>query len=152
MNVRQYIRPDIVASAIAHLSVLAALLVLTEVHPFGGVTAEPITVDIVRLDEVGARSSLIFSCNCHRPMFLQPTRRNSLQVSPRRRRAPRRHRNSSPHLRSRPRSSKSRKPNRLSSRHSHSLNRRPRSSHRHRRRNLRRHHRLATPRQSLTSL
>src|SRR6516165_4026215 len=55
MNVRQYIRPDIVASAIAHLSVLAALLVLTEVHPFGGVTAEPITVDIVRLDEVGAK-------------------------------------------------------------------------------------------------
>jgi hypothetical protein len=55
MKVRQYIRPDIVASAIAHLSVLAALFALTEVHPFGGVTAEPITVDIVRLDEVGTK-------------------------------------------------------------------------------------------------
>ena len=34
---------------------LAAFFVLTEVHPFGGVTAEPITVDIVRLDEVGTK-------------------------------------------------------------------------------------------------
>ena len=55
MKVRQYIRPDFVASAIAHLSVLAALFALSEVHPFGGVTAEPITVDIVRLDEVGTK-------------------------------------------------------------------------------------------------
>jgi outer membrane biosynthesis protein TonB len=55
MKVRQYIRPDFVASAIAHVSVLTALFVLTEVHPFGHVTAEPITVDIVRLDEVGTK-------------------------------------------------------------------------------------------------
>jgi len=55
MNVRQYIRPDIAASAIAHLSVLALVFVFAEVHPFGVVTAEPITVDIVRLDEIGTK-------------------------------------------------------------------------------------------------
>jgi len=55
MNVRQYIRPDIAASAIAHLSVLALVFVFTEVHPFGTVTAEPITVDIVRVDEIGTK-------------------------------------------------------------------------------------------------
>jgi outer membrane biosynthesis protein TonB len=55
MNVRQYIRPDIAASAIAHLSVLALVFVFTEVHPFGVVTAEPITVDIVRADEIGTK-------------------------------------------------------------------------------------------------
>jgi hypothetical protein len=53
MNVRQYIRADIAASAIAHLSVLLLVFVFTEVHPFGVVTAEPIAVDIVRLDEIG---------------------------------------------------------------------------------------------------
>jgi type IV secretory pathway VirB10-like protein len=55
MNVRQYIRPDITASAIAHLSVVALVFLFTEVHPFGAVTAEPITVDIVRLDEIGSK-------------------------------------------------------------------------------------------------
>jgi hypothetical protein len=55
MNVRQYIRPDIAVSAIAHLSVLALVFVFTEVHPFGTVTAEPIAVDIVRLDEIGTK-------------------------------------------------------------------------------------------------
>jgi hypothetical protein len=55
MNVRQYIRPDIAASAIAHLSVLALVFVFTEVHPFGTVTAEPITVDIVRVDEIATK-------------------------------------------------------------------------------------------------
>jgi len=55
MNVRQYIRPDIAASAIAHISVLALVFVFTEVHPFGTVTAEPIAVDIVRLDEIGTK-------------------------------------------------------------------------------------------------
>jgi hypothetical protein len=55
MRVRQYIRPDITASAIAHLSVLALVFVFTEVHPFGVVTAEPIAVDIVRSDEIGTK-------------------------------------------------------------------------------------------------
>jgi hypothetical protein len=49
---RQIIRTGIAASAIAHLSVLMLVLFFTEVHPFGSVTAEPITVDLVPSDEV----------------------------------------------------------------------------------------------------
>src|SRR5580704_426800 len=52
MEVRQFIRPDIAVSAIAHLSALALVVLLTEVHPFGSVTAEPIAVDLVTSDEV----------------------------------------------------------------------------------------------------
>jgi hypothetical protein len=52
MEVRQYIRPDVAASAIAHLSVLGLVFFLSEVHPFGSVTAEPITVDIVTADQL----------------------------------------------------------------------------------------------------
>src|SRR5207244_6795997 len=48
----RFIRTDITASAIAHLSVLALIFLFTEVHPFGVVTAEPIAVDIVTPDEV----------------------------------------------------------------------------------------------------
>jgi hypothetical protein len=49
---RQIIRTGFTASAIAHLSVLLLVLFFTEVHPFGSVTAEPITVDLVPSDEV----------------------------------------------------------------------------------------------------
>jgi hypothetical protein len=52
MEVRQFIRPDIAASAIAHLSVLGLVIFFTEVHPFASVTAEPITVDIVTADQL----------------------------------------------------------------------------------------------------
>jgi hypothetical protein len=52
MEVRQFIRPDIAVSAIAHLSALALVVLLTEVHPFGAVTAEPMAVDLVTSDEV----------------------------------------------------------------------------------------------------
>ena len=55
MELRQFIRTDITASAIAHLSVLALIFLFTEVHPFGAVTAEPIAVDIVTPDEVPAK-------------------------------------------------------------------------------------------------
>jgi len=44
---RLFIRSGIAASAIGHLSILTAVLIFTEVHPYGSVTAEPITVDIV---------------------------------------------------------------------------------------------------------
>jgi hypothetical protein len=44
-------RSGIAASALAHLSFLTMVLVFAEVHPFGSVTAEPITVDIVSPDE-----------------------------------------------------------------------------------------------------
>src|SRR5271163_4343732 len=52
MEVRQFIRPNVAASAIAHLSVLGLVIFFTEVHPFGSVTAEPITVDIVTSDQL----------------------------------------------------------------------------------------------------
>jgi type IV secretory pathway VirB10-like protein len=44
---RRYIRADIAGSAIVHLSIVALLILFTEVHPFGAVPPEPITVDIV---------------------------------------------------------------------------------------------------------
>ena len=57
MELRRFIRTDITASAIAHLSVLALVFLFTEVHPFGVVTAEPIAVDIVTSDEVPTKES-----------------------------------------------------------------------------------------------
>ena len=51
MEPRRFIRSGIAASAIGHLSILTAVLIFTEVHPLGTVTAEPITVDIVSPDE-----------------------------------------------------------------------------------------------------
>jgi hypothetical protein len=48
MRAREIIRSGITASAVAHLSALVLLLLFTEVHPFGAVTAaEPLTVDLV---------------------------------------------------------------------------------------------------------
>jgi len=47
MKPRLVIRTGIAASAIAHLWALMLVLLYTEVHPFGSVTAEQITVDIV---------------------------------------------------------------------------------------------------------
>jgi len=41
----RFIRSGIAVSAIGHLSILTMVLVFAEVHPFGSVTAEPITVD-----------------------------------------------------------------------------------------------------------
>src|SRR6266404_7067279 len=47
----RFIRSGIAASAIGHLSVLTMVLIFAEVHPFGSLTAEPITVDLVSPDE-----------------------------------------------------------------------------------------------------
>jgi hypothetical protein len=47
MNPGRFLRASITASAVAHLSALMLVLFFTEVHPFGSVTTEPITVDIV---------------------------------------------------------------------------------------------------------
>jgi hypothetical protein len=52
MEVRQLIRPDVAVSALAHLSVLALVLLFSEVHGFGTVTAEPIAVDLVTPEEI----------------------------------------------------------------------------------------------------
>ena len=51
-NLRRIIPSDMTASAIAHLSLLALLLLFSEVHPFGAVTAEPIAVDIVAPQDI----------------------------------------------------------------------------------------------------
>jgi outer membrane biosynthesis protein TonB len=47
MDLRRIIPADITASAIAHLSLLTLLLLFSDVHPFGSVTAEEIPVEIV---------------------------------------------------------------------------------------------------------
>jgi hypothetical protein len=52
MNLRQVIQAGVMASAVAHLSILALVVLFSEVHPFGAVTAEPIAVDIVTAEEV----------------------------------------------------------------------------------------------------
>jgi len=54
MKPGQILRTGMTASAIAHLSALLLVLLFTEVHPFGSVTAEPITVDIVSPAEAPA--------------------------------------------------------------------------------------------------
>jgi len=52
---QQAIRTGVTASAIAHLSILALVILFSEVHPFGSVIAEPIAVDIVAPEEVTPR-------------------------------------------------------------------------------------------------
>jgi hypothetical protein len=52
VELRRFIRSGIAASALAHLSVLAGVLIFAEVRPFGSVTAETIAVDLVSPDEV----------------------------------------------------------------------------------------------------
>ena len=52
MDSRRLIGSGIAASAVGHLSVAAIILILAEVHPFGVVTAEPMTVDIVSSAEL----------------------------------------------------------------------------------------------------
>ena len=51
MDVRQLIRPGIAASVLAHLTGLALILLFSEVHPLGTVTAQPITVELVTAAE-----------------------------------------------------------------------------------------------------
>jgi type IV secretory pathway VirB10-like protein len=49
---RQYLRPDIAASTIAHLSIVALVFVYAEAHPFGNVPTQSVDVDIVTPDEI----------------------------------------------------------------------------------------------------
>ena len=51
MESLRFIRSAIAASALGHLLLLTVVLVFADVHPFGSVTAEPITVDIVSPEE-----------------------------------------------------------------------------------------------------
>jgi outer membrane biosynthesis protein TonB len=52
MDLRRIIPTDVTASAIAHLSLLALLLLFSDVHPFGSVTAEPMEVNIVAPQDI----------------------------------------------------------------------------------------------------
>jgi hypothetical protein len=52
MQLRQLIQPGITASVLAHVLLLGLIVLFSEVHPFGTVTAQPIAVDLVTPDEV----------------------------------------------------------------------------------------------------
>jgi hypothetical protein len=52
MDLRRIIPSDITASAVAHLSLLTLLVLFSEVHPFGAVTAEQVPVEIVTPQEI----------------------------------------------------------------------------------------------------
>ena len=52
MDLRRIIPTDVTASTVAHLSLLGLLLLFSEVHPFGAVTAEQVAVEIVTPQEV----------------------------------------------------------------------------------------------------
>lgn len=58
MDLRRIIPSDITASAIAHLSLLTLLLLFSNGHPFGAVTAEQMPVEIVTVQELAERQDL----------------------------------------------------------------------------------------------
>ncbi|WP_441236719.1 hypothetical protein [Bradyrhizobium sp. 930_D9_N1_4] len=52
MELRKLIRTDIAASAIAHLTLVALIIVISEVHPFRSQAPETVSVDIVTPEQV----------------------------------------------------------------------------------------------------
>jgi outer membrane biosynthesis protein TonB len=52
MELRKIIRTDIAASAIAHLTLVALIIVISEVHPFHAAPPETVAVDIVTPEQV----------------------------------------------------------------------------------------------------
>jgi outer membrane biosynthesis protein TonB len=52
MELRTIIRTDVAASAIAHLTLVALIILISEVHPFRATPPETVTVDIVTPEEV----------------------------------------------------------------------------------------------------
>jgi outer membrane biosynthesis protein TonB len=57
MELRRIIPSDITASAIAHVSLLTLLVLFSDVHPFGAVTAEQIPVEIVTPQELAEQQA-----------------------------------------------------------------------------------------------
>jgi outer membrane biosynthesis protein TonB len=57
MELRRIIPSDITASAIVHVSLLTLLVLFSEVHPFGAVTAEQIPVEIVTPQELAEQQA-----------------------------------------------------------------------------------------------
>ena len=58
MDLRRIIPTDITVSAIVHLSLVALLLLFSEVHEFGTVTAETMPVEIVASQDVPPEPAL----------------------------------------------------------------------------------------------
>src|SRR5881628_236825 len=52
MELRKIIRTDIAASAIAHLTLVGLIIVISEVHPFHAAPQETVAVDIVTPEQV----------------------------------------------------------------------------------------------------
>lgn len=52
MDLRKIIRTDIAASAVAHLTLVALVIVISEVHPFHAAPPEAVAVDIVTPEQV----------------------------------------------------------------------------------------------------
>ena len=57
MDLRRIIPTDITASAIAHVSLLTLVLLFSDVHPFGAVTAEQIPVEIVTPQDLAEKQA-----------------------------------------------------------------------------------------------
>jgi hypothetical protein len=51
MDVRHYIRPDVTASALVHLSLVACVIIYTEVRPFRPVPEKTVPVDVIVAEE-----------------------------------------------------------------------------------------------------
>jgi hypothetical protein len=52
MELRKIIRTDIAASAVAHLTLVALIILISEVHPFHAAVPETVSVDIVTPEQV----------------------------------------------------------------------------------------------------
>jgi hypothetical protein len=57
MELRRIVPTEITASAIVHVSLLTLVLLFSEVHPFGAVTAEQIPVEIVTPQELAEKQA-----------------------------------------------------------------------------------------------
>src|ERR1051325_8154716 len=57
MDLQRIIPSDITASAIVHVSLLTLVLLFSEVHPFGAVTAEQIPVEVVTPQELAEKQA-----------------------------------------------------------------------------------------------
>jgi hypothetical protein len=52
VGIRQYLRPEVAASAIAHLSIVALVFVYAQGRPLGTIPSQSVTIDIVTPDEI----------------------------------------------------------------------------------------------------
>jgi hypothetical protein len=66
MELRRIIPSDITASAIVHAPLLTLVLLFSEVHPFGAVTAEQIPVEIVTPQELAEKHALPVRATCRK--------------------------------------------------------------------------------------